>query len=334
MSDYAIFGGCLRSELPFPELRAASGSAVTWTLRTTPTVAPLSAAECLGELEVTPACRVRLYKHEGGYRLAYDDTGTYDVSRDGREIVWCPGPSPHPGAVRADIVGRVLATALHAAGTFCLHGSAVALHGGSVAFVAPKYHGKSTLAVALARAGGRLVTDDVLPVEFEPGGSPHPSHPPRAVPGAHHVKLWTDSAELFGVEQREVEPGEKHVVHDLPDELLMLERSPLVAIYLLSVAEPEAMGELAARRERLDGVSSALALVRHAAIGPLLGGSEAAALFERAVAVARAVPVYRLTRVRGLDRLDDVVSTLLEWHAGAAASRRTVGVRSAAPAAS
>jgi hypothetical protein len=307
MPDYSIFGGCLRSDIVFPELRAATGHPVTWTLDITTTAPKLPHdAECLGHIEVTSGCRVSLHRHSRGLRLSYDDTGTFDVSADGGRITWCEGPRANPGAVRADVTGRVMAAALHTAGLLCLHGSAVSLSGGTAAFLAPKYHGKSTLALALARAGGKLVTDDVLPVD--------PGPPARAIPGVHQVKLWGDTAELFGVADRAPEPGEKHLVHDFPDELLMFHGSPLVAIYLLGLAEPDALGGEPARRTRLADVPSALALVRQSALGELLGGSEAAVLFERAVSLARSVPVYRLERVGGLENVSVVVQQLMEWH--------------------
>ena len=309
MPDYSIFGGCLRSEIVFPELRESSDVAPNWTFVARPGAPDLADAEALGELEVSPACRVRLSRHAGGYRLAYDDTGIYDVSRDGRRIAWTRGPNPAPTAVRADVTGRVLATALHAAGLFCLHGSAVALGGGTIAFLAPKFHGKSTLALALARAGGRLVTDDVLPVELgQLGGEA------TAVPGVHQVKLWDDTAHLFGVSRDGVDAGEKHLVHEFPAELLMTERSPLAACYLLAPSAGDAPAGPPAVRTRLGDMPSALVLVRQATLGALLGGREAAVVFDRAVALAKAVPVYRLDVAPGLDRVPAIVEQLLAWH--------------------
>jgi hypothetical protein len=262
--------------------------------------------QLLGELEISPECSVRLFAHAAGFRFEYDDTGIYDVAADGRTISWQAGPHPGESSVRADVTGRVLAMALHAGGLLCLHGSAVALAGGAVAFVAPKYHGKSTLALALARAGGRLLTDDVFPVD--------PGPPARAIPGVHQVRLWDDSAELFDVRANQPEPGDKHLVHELPAEWLMFEPDSLSAIYLLSPLTGEAAMAEAARRVPMPDVTAALALVRHAALGPLLGGAEAARVFERAASLAAAVPVYRLETAAGLDRLNDVVAQLLEWH--------------------
>ena len=309
MPDYSIFGGCLRSEITFPELRESSdrNPSISWTLHASPEAAPARVAELLGEHAVTPGCRVRLFRHAGGYRLRYDDTGIYDVSLDGRRIAWTAGPQPGAGAVRADVTGRVLSTALHAAGLLCLHASAVTLAEGTVAFLAPKYHGKSTLALALARAGARLVTDDVLPV--------HPGPPARAIPGVHQVKLWDDTARLFGVARRDVEPGEKHLVHEFPDARLEFGPTPLRAVYLLSPVTADAgMRNEVVLRTRLPEVPSALALVRHATLGALLGGREAPTVLERAVQVAREVPVYRLETLVGLDRVPQIVARLSDWH--------------------
>src|SRR5690606_14129051 len=150
-----------RSDITFPELRELSSDSVTWTLRTVDSMEEMERAQLLGEFELSSEVRTRLFEHAAGFRFEYDDTGSYDISADGSAIRWLAGPRPSPGSVRADITGRVLATALHAGGRLCLHGSAVATETGSIAFVAPKFHGKSTLALALTRAGCRLMTDDV-----------------------------------------------------------------------------------------------------------------------------------------------------------------------------
>lgn len=310
MPDYSIYGGCLRSDLAFPELREVSSDAASWTFRSVDTVAEMEGANLLSELELNPELRMRLYEHSAGFRFVYDDTGIYDISADGSTIRWHAGPRPAPEAIRADITGRVLATALHAAGRLCLHGSAVATSSdGSLAFVAPKYHGKSTLALALTRAGYRLMTDDVIPVD--------PGPPARAIPGVHQVKLWDDTAELFDVRRGTRAPGDKHLVHGLPEESLMFEPAPLSVVYLLSPLTGEQTMREPARRVPLPDVTAALALVRHAALGSMLGGAQAALIFERAATLASTVPVYRLETVAGLERLDDVVAQLREWHGAA-----------------
>ncbi len=309
MPDYSIFGGCLRSDIDFPELREVSQNSASWTLRSVDTIEEMERAELLGEFELNPELSMRLYEHAAGFRFDFDDTGIYDISTGGSIIRWRAGPRPGPNSVRADITGRVLATALHAGGRLCLHGSAVATENGSIAFVAPKFHGKSTLALALTRAGYRLMTDDVLPVD--------PGPPARAIPGVHQVKLWDDTAQLFDVRRGEPSPGDKHLVYEIPEESLMFEPAPLTAGYLLSPRTGEQSMDEPARRIPLPDVTAALALVRHTAMGSMMGGAQAARIFERAATLASTVPVYRLETVAGLERLNDVVAQLREWHGAA-----------------
>jgi hypothetical protein len=313
MRDYQVFGGALRSDIEFPELRLIESDAPSWTLRSAALVPDMTAATLLGEAEVIPGCQVRLFRHDAGFRFVFDDTGIFDITNGGTEITWSKGPNFEDSWVRADITGRVLAVAMHASGHLCLHGSAVATGAGAIAFLAPKFHGKSTLALALTRAGAKLLTDDVLPVS--------PRTPVQAVPGVHQVKLWQDTAAHFGVDadRPALRPGSKHLLHDFDDSMLSNDRAPLAAIYLLSPVIVEE-GEVAPTisRTRMHAVPSALALVRHSIMGSMLSGFEAQIVIDRATTIAEAVPVYQLTVAAGMERIGDTVDQLLAWHGGAA----------------
>ena len=212
--------------------------------------------------------------------------------------------------VRLHVIGRVLATALHAAGLFCLHGSGVVVEGGAIGFLAPRFWGKSTLAMALARAGAGLLSDDTLAV--------HPDDVPvKLWPGVHSVRLWGDSAErIAGDDPAEgASPFEvKRTFTRLPEHLLAREPVPVSAIYLLA---PNLGTGPVAQRESLAPVPAAAALVGHAKIGALLGRSEAPVVLDRAVRIASRVPVYRLDLARDFARLSAVVMQLTEWHRGA-----------------
>jgi hypothetical protein len=317
MRDYQVFGGALRSDIEFPELRTIESDAPSWTLRSSALAPDMASAILLGQAEVIPGCYVKLFSHERGFRFVFDDTGTFDITRGGREIAWIAGPNFEDSWVRADVTGRVMAVALHASGHLVLHGSAVATASGAIAFLAPKFHGKSTLALALARAGAKLLTDDVIPVE--------PHTPIQAVPGVHQVKLWQDTASHFGVDRETPRPGSKHLLHDFDDNMLSNDRTPLSAIYLLSpVIVEEGAVAPAVARARTHPVTSSLALVRHSIMGSMLSGAEAQRVFERATTVAEAVPVYQLTVAAGMERLGDTVDQLLAWHGGAAVTEARV----------
>jgi hypothetical protein len=311
MRDYQVFGGALRSDIEFPELRTIESDAPSWTLRSIAPAAEMSSATMLGQAEIIPGFHVKLFSHERGFRFVFDDTGTFDITNSGREIAWSAGPQFEDSWVRADITGRVMAVALHASGHLCLHGSAVATAGGAIAFLAPKFHGKSTLALALTRAGAKLLTDDLVPVD--------PRTPIQAVPGVHQVKLWQDTATHFGVDSETPRPGSKHLLHDFDDTMLSNARAPLAAIYLLSpVIVEEGAAAPTIARARMHSVPSALALVRHSMMGSMLSGLEAQRVIDRATAVAEAVPVYQLTVAAGMERIGDTVDQLLAWHGGAA----------------
>jgi len=310
MNRYSVFGGCLSSDVDFPELVACRQSIPTWTLHTVSSVSHPEPSEYLGHDQVDPNIQVRLYRTERGYLLRFDDTGDFLISEDGVSVEWCPAPAARLESARIDVLGRALPLAMHVRGRFCLHGSAVAFQSGGVAFLAPKFGGKSTLALALTNAGATLVTDDTVAVD--------PGPPARLHPGVHTLRLWVDSAsQLSGSATRETIPGDKQLVEPFPDRL-QLEPVGLQAIYLLC---PVSQRQAAARRERSGEVPAALALVRHAKLGALFGGPESMVWLRWAAALARTVPVYQLEVVRDYARLPEVVAQLLEWHGEPAAAR-------------
>lgn len=307
MPNYAVFGGCLSSPLEFPEFAEVQATvAPSWTLVLARSAEADPSLEYLGEDVVNADVRVRLYRSAKGFRLVYDDTGTFDISQNGAVIHWAAGPNADPVSVRRDVLGRVIATAMHAAGRVCLHGSAVALATGAIAFLAPQKYGKSTLATATLATGAKLLTDDSLPVDLGPPAMAHPG-----VPG---VRLWKDArARLDTGDATAHGTGPKRMLTDLAPESLMLEPQPLRAIYLLAPYRSESIDDCL-QRQRLPTVQSALSLVRHAKLGSLLGKTEATTLLDRASTLAMHVPVYILRVVRDFDRLNAAVEQLRQWH--------------------
>ncbi|MCA9736008.1 MAG: hypothetical protein R3E98_20225 [Gemmatimonadota bacterium] len=306
-----VFGGVLQSDLDFPELPPApAGAAPHWVLTTrTDTPPERVGARTLGADEVDQGVQVSLLGDEHGFRLSYSDTGTFDIAERGSRITWYPGPEAKPETARVDILGRVLAVALHARGDLTLHASAVAFGRGAIGFIAPKHHGKSTTALALVRSGARLVTDDTLGVTMD--------EDPLAIPGVHAVRLWNDSAELVGPADAAVDgsgPGGKLLLSDLPSDCLMIETTPLRALYLLAPVQA-GEGVPAVERVALQSFDATLALLTQTKIGALLGGAEAGTVLDRVARIADKVPVYRLHVARDFARLDELVDTLRAWHA-------------------
>jgi len=315
MPDYALYGGRLRTDLVLPDLALAPGAGdPDWSLAVAPDATPGPDGELLGKEDIG-GLLVRHVRHDGGYRVAYDIIGAFDIVAGGREIRWHrPEGDVDMALVSLAIAGRVLATALHSAGALCLHGSGVSFAGRAIAFVAPKFHGKSTLALALTAVGAQLVTDDMIPVELGP--------PVTVRPGVQNVRLFKDS--LHTLDPRDsivgMGPGGKHVLTGLDERSLMLSRAELVAVHVLQPAA-ELPGGVAVRRERLADVPASLMMVVHAKLGAVLGRSEGSVVFDRAARVARAVPVYNLHVARDYARLPEVVGQIRAWYEHPSAGR-------------
>ena len=304
VNTYQLFGHCLGSDLLLPELEPAQGEPM-WLLQSGTKPRGEETEVLLGEAVRRP-CRIRLYKAGSGYWIEHACTGIYYVSLDGRQIEHSLRPDAHLEAVRIDILGRVMALALHGTGWLCLHGSAMKLRDGVVGFIGPKGYGKSTLASALLRVGAQLASDDLLVLE--------PGPPVRVLPGVHTLRLRDDSAEHLvneGISARR-DVFVKQVIADLPLDSLMLAPAPLAAIYWLDPAPPGVSDAIV--RERLPMDRAAATLVSQGKIARLLGKSETFDVLERALSVCRATPVYRLAVSRDLVRLDTAAAQLLEWH--------------------
>ena len=317
MTFYAAFGGCLSSEVPLPELRECPAARPDWTVSRT-ALADVD-AKLLGEEPVDTGVNVQCYRIPDGVRLAFSDTGTFDVTNGGSTIRWTPGPDSAPNLVRADLLGSVFSVALHLRGLMCLHGSGVTLHGVAIGFLAQKGTGKSTTAMALCAAGAALMTDDVLPVD--------PGPPSTAWPAMPAVRLLDDSAaRLRRADSATQDPKSgKYRVTALADSQVETRRVPLAAIYELA-AVPSANEMPAARRVRLSGGVAVTTLLRHHKTGIVLGQAESRNLFDRAAEIARHVPIYRLEVARDFERLPEVISQVFSWHAATEAEASPAAV--------
>jgi len=89
------------------------------------------------------------------------------------------------------LTATVFSCVLTQRGLTCLHASVVAIEDRAIALVGAKGAGKSTLALALARRGGRLVSDDVAAVSMHDGIC-------RVAVGRAALRMRPDSAARLG----------------------------------------------------------------------------------------------------------------------------------------
>jgi hypothetical protein len=307
LPHYSAFDGCLRSDqILFPELPFSESRMPDWYLHVADEPSPQNVGEKIG-IGVEPMCEIALYRIADGFRLRHSCTGEFDITANGSTIVWYPLASAKPEMARIDVLGRVLSVALHMTGVLTLHGSAVAFGKSGAAFLAPKHHGKSTLAAALVRAGARMLSDDSVAVDLRV--------PATMRFGVPSMRLCGDSAQrLIDAETpQRIGIDGKHIVDHKSAESMTAAGVALSAIYLLHPIVPGGH-DAPASRTKLPVSQAAISILAHAKIGTLLGKGEASVTFEMAASLARLVPVYRLDIVRDFDEIENVVDSIMAWH--------------------
>lgn len=308
MKKYGVYGGTLGSELAFPDLPGASGIS-DWTLKVSVRPAPdLRSPVPLGHRAIGIE-EYALLAHEGGFRLTYLHAGTFDVAPAHGMITWYPVPDAPQELARAIVLGPALALLLESSGRFCLHGSCVVAGDQAIAFVGPKHFGKSTLALALAAAGCRFVSDDTVVIE--------PATVPLVHPAVPSMRLWRETldnvagAALFD----SIESGIKATASGFAPEAIARAPAPLAAIYEI-VPVLENADHAPVERHRLGAAAATVALAHHRKLpDDLVGLEHAAAQLRRASAVAASVPLWQLGVPRAYARIRDVVDVLVRWHA-------------------
>jgi hypothetical protein len=139
-----------------------------------------------------PCVRIRYFPSARFYRFLYSDGIMFDISSDGENVrgSW-PSTMSLEDALTY-LLGPVFGFILRIRGFTALHASAAVINGHAVAFVGGGGAGKSTIVAALARAGHRVLSDDIAVLEETSGTF-------RIKPSYPQIRLWPDSVSiLFG----------------------------------------------------------------------------------------------------------------------------------------
>lgn len=127
-----------------------------------------------------------------GFQFCYRDGTRFYVNAGGSEVfaAW-PDALTFEDAL-AYLYGPILGFVLRLRGTVTLHASGVVVDGRGIALIGPPGAGKSTTAAAFARAGYRVLTDDVFAlIDQHDRFSVQPAYP--------GIRLWPESVEsLWG----------------------------------------------------------------------------------------------------------------------------------------
>jgi hypothetical protein len=232
------------------------------------------------------------------------------------EVGWQSNSTASPAAVAAVVanyfVQAWLGMALRLAGRLVLHGNAVAVNGGALAWLGVKGAGKSTLTAAFVAAGYPLLTDDQIVIWPQADAV-------RIAPGIMRLHLWPESLPVMGKTQDHRHFDQPFDVFPkgyiamtptaAPSSQQML--TPLRAIYVL---QPRRADLAAPRIETPSAGVGFDLLYSHcfARSGLPLTAAERRIEFQAVGELCRRVPVRLLTLPNDLARLPDVVSLLAE----------------------
>lgn len=298
MADARVYRVCglrLRSAIALPELmRVAPGRAdcalsvsrvridtdgVEWFHRWRPQAGPTW---------------LHIGRGDGRYVLRFPDLADFDVTPSGRRVVAHLHSRVPLATVRHLFLDQVLPLTLGRLGRTPIHASAVDLPGvGVVAFAGGTGCGKSTLAAALARQGGAVLSDDCLVVSIRGGRV-------WAVPSYAGIRLWPDDAARLGFRGRPVAHYTDKVRVRGASIPSAGRAAPLRALFLLSPPSAAVRSvSMAARgaRERLMG------LVRLTYLLDVQDPTALTGLFHQLAVVSERVPIAGLRLARDRRRL-------------------------------
>jgi len=164
----------------------------------------------------TPFCSV---SEDGRALITVAAVGRFLVS-SGTEILIQPSRGAVLSAIRLLIWDMAFPLLCRQRSLFPLHASCVEFDGQAVALAGPPATGKSTLALALAARGHRVLADNVTVIDASaPGG-------PAVVPAFSFVSLWRDSL-------RNAEAGGLAFPHADPERM-----RPELGKYQIRIGEP------------------------------------------------------------------------------------------------
>lgn len=239
-----------------------------------------------------------MWTTESDIRFRLNGAGKIEISR-GCEIVVDADVEDKVAAQY--VMGLAIGAVLHQRGLLVLHGSAVLVNGGVVAFLGHSGWGKSTMAAAMVKLGCAGFSDDLVPVSMADGV-------PSVLPGYPFLKIARESGEVLGYEDPEWAPllpedTRSMIAVEGPDPQAP---KPLSRIFVLKEGDQP---EIAPMKPQ----AAVIELIRYSYGSPWVRKSGMSKRhLECCAALVESVPVCTLSRPRRLDLIQAVAELVLE----------------------
>jgi len=313
---YKFFGLVFRSNLSLRGIPIEKNTAEKWDValhlgvsldaesKNTPVSEELMYVSSETNEKGAPALQIWKIKSGALVRMAFED-GTQFWLDHLRENIWASWPDHLPlENTTSYLLGPVLGLMLRLRGVICLHASAVAIDGRSVAFVGSAGAGKSTTAAAFSKLGYAVLSDDIVALEERDDAF-------FVVAGHPQVCLWPESAKmLYGSSEAlpRVNPEWEKRRLGLGDQGTRFESRalPLQVIYLLGDRRPD----LAPSVEAMGTQAALLDLVANTYANKILDRDMRAREFDVLGRLATAVPIRQVFPHSDPNRIRDLCQVI------------------------
>jgi hypothetical protein len=288
-SSGTCFGYSVRTALPLRYLRSGDGDPLEVVEVADPMPATTPAL-----IEWTPPAqpyRARLHREADGFALWIEGAGWFRIDTTAARIEVPAGGDPIRREER--LWGMPALLCFLARGDLPIHAAAVEVDGRAVVFGAPGRFGKTTLAVAFARAGYRVLAEDLTCARVDGDGV-------SVVPGPAMLRVRADVAAGFGLPVPKKDDERVHLVLEHAGDCRPV---PLAAIVLLHPTDAGVTIEPATAAAALPDV--------WALSFRLPGEEEAARAFAGIASILDAVPAWYLRRPLRIETLPEVVEEVV-----------------------
>jgi hypothetical protein len=293
---YQVSGINLESEIRLPDLvKTRSGADVKISYGK---ITDRQVKNIFGNTEALKRRGYRIKVSEKAVFIDWENLGKVLI-QEGMEVV----VEPETGVLEEDwqpfLTGPVISVLLHQRGCLVLHASAVLINNGAAVFLGAKGYGKSTLAAHLQVRGHRLISDDVVPVNFIDDCV-------LTVPGYPRIKLFGDSIRAVGEN-----PANLPLIHRFVQkrsfqcaENFSTEPISLRGVYVLAESDEVFL-------KKLSPVEAFIELTKNTYLNRYL--EELNCLpehFRQCQKLIQMLPVYKLNRPHNFEVMNKVCSTL------------------------
>lgn len=221
---------------------------------------------------------------------------------NGSEVIVDPLPGVDAVDLQPFLTGPILTILLQQRGLLVLHGCSVVINGKAIALLGAKGFGKSTLAAYLQSKGHKLLSDDIVPLNFINNEIITSAGYPR-------VKLFADSVIALGANpnnfpfiHRFVEKYSFHSANGFSSESMKLD-----SIYILSESENVSIS-------KLNRISAFIEITKFTHANRYFEGMKSQERhFVQNTKLTERIPVFKLNRPHNFNKIDEVRS-LLETH--------------------